>query len=264
MGSATREALVAAKDALASVPDENSLTAGAELFSAGRVVGGSAQLRSALADPAADAKDKTAVVGSVFSSLSASARTVLSAIVSARWSNADELLAGIEEIAIRSIAKSAPATLAIEEELFAFGATVSSDAELELAVGSKLGSAESKSKLIHELLTGKASEQTVVVIDHLVQQPRGRRIGELISTAADIVADQSGESVATITTAAPLQAAQLERLRTGLTKNYGRELTLNVRLDPSLIGGVRVQIGDEVIDGSVSTKINDLRIQLAR
>jgi F-type H+-transporting ATPase subunit delta len=263
MGSATREALVAAKDALASITAKTSLATGTELFEAGRVVGSSAQLRSALADPAAARKDKTAIVGSVFSSLSPSTRTILSAIVGARWSNADDLLAGIEEIGIRLIAQSAPASLAIEDELFAFGATVSSDSELELAVGSKLGSAESKSALINELLTGKASEQSVVIIDQLVQQPRGRRIGELISTAANIVADQAGQSVATITTAAPLTAAQLERLRVGLTKNYGRELKLNVRLDPSIIGGVRVQIGDEVIDGSVSTKLNDLRIQLA-
>ncbi|QYH36550.1 F0F1 ATP synthase subunit delta [Salinibacterium sp. M195] len=263
MGSATREALVAAKGALSSLTAKNSLATGTELFEAGRVVGGSAQLRSALADPAAAAKDKTAIVGSVFSSLSAATRTVLSAIVSARWSNDDDLLAGIEEIGIRAIAQSAPAKLSIDTELFAFGATVSSNAELELAVGSKLGSAASKSALVAELLKGKASDQAVVIIDQLVQQPRGRRIGELISTAADIVADQAGESVATITAAAPLKAAQLERLRAGLTKNYGRELKLNVRIDPSIIGGVRVQIGDEVIDGSVSTKLNDLRIQLA-
>ncbi|MGV8876861.1 MAG: F0F1 ATP synthase subunit delta [Rhodoglobus sp.] len=264
MGSATREALVAAKGALASVAVENSLATGAELFAAGRVVGESAQLRSAVADPAADAHDKAALIGSVFSSLSASARTVLSAIVSARWSNADDLLAAIEEIAIRSVAKSATTSVAIEDELFAFGAMVSSDPELELAVGSKLGSGQSKSKLVHDLLTGKISPQAEEIIDHLVQQPRGRRMGELIATAADIVADQAGTSIATITTAAPLTQSQRERLRVGLTKNHGRELKLNVRIDPSLIGGVRVQIGDEVIDGSVSTKLNDLRIQLAR
>ncbi|EPR75954.1 ATP synthase delta chain [Leifsonia rubra CMS 76R] len=263
MGSATREALVAAKDALASITAKNSLATGTELFEAGRVVGSSAQLRSALADPATAPKDKSAIIGSVFSSLSASTRTILSAIVGARWSNADDLLAGIEEIGIRLIAQSAPAKLSIGDELFAFGTTVSSDSELELAVGSKLGSAESKSALVNELLTGKASEQAVVIIDQLVQQPRGRRIGELISTAANIVADQAGQSLATITTAAPLTAVQVERLRVGLTKKYGRELKLNVRLDPSIIGGVRVQIGDEVIDGSISTKLNDLKIQLA-
>ena len=96
-----------------------------------------------------------------------------------------------------------------------------------------------------------------------MQQPRGRRIGELLSTAADIVADEAGLAVATVITASPLTTAQLDRLRAGLAKSYGRDLKLNVRLDPSIIGGVRVQIGDDVIDGTVATRLTDLRLQLA-
>ena len=70
-------------------------------------------------------------------------------------------------------------------------------------------------------------------------------------------------TVATIITAAPISPAQLDRLRAGLAKSYGRELKLNLVIDPSIIGGIRVQIGDDVIDGSVSTRLNDLRLQLA-
>ena len=96
-----------------------------------------------------------------------------------------------------------------------------------------------------------------------MQQPRGRRIGELIRTAAAIVADEAGLAVATVITAAPISDAQLERLRAGLSATYGRDLQLNQVIDPAIIGGIRVQIGDDVIDGSVSTRINDLRLRLA-
>jgi len=262
MGSATREALAQAKIALGGLGTKNGLAVGEQLFEAGRVIGGSAQLRSALADPSAAAADKTAVIGAIFSSISADARALLAGIVSSRWSSHDDLLAGIEEIGIRAVASSAPAKARIEEELFAFGAAVSSNAELELAVGSKLGSAASKSALVTKLLSGKASAQTLAIVDHLVQQPRGRRIGELVRSAASIVADQANLAVATVISAAPLSASQLERLRTGLSASAGRDLQLNLVVDPSIIGGLRVQIGDDVIDGSVSTRLTDLRLKL--
>lgn len=263
MGSATREALASARDALAKVAAKDALATGTQLFEAARVIGRSAQLRSALADPSAAAQDKAAVIGAVFGAIGAPARTLLSEIVGSRWSTPDDLLAGIEEVGIRAVASSTAQGDSLEGELFSFGAAVSSDPALELAVGSKLGSAAAKSVLVTKLLSKKATAQTLAIVDHLVQQPRGRRIGELIRTAASIVADQAGLTVATVITAAPLSAAQLDRLRAGLSKTYGRDLSLNMVIDPSILGGVRVAVGDDVIDGSVATRINDLRLQLA-
>ena len=263
MGSATRVALASARDALTKVAAKDALATGTQLFEAARVIGGSAQLRSMLADPSVAAQDKTSVIDQVFSSIGAPARTLLAEIVETRWSTQDELLAGIEEVGIRAVASSAATTSSVEGELFSFGAAVSSDPELELAVGSKLGSPAAKSALVTALLGTKASAQTLAIVDHLVQQPRGRRIGELVRVAAALVADQANLAVATVISAAPISAAQLDRLRAGLAKSYGRDLKLNVVIDPSIIGGLRVQIGDDVIDGSVSTRINDLRLQLA-
>ncbi|MET4781908.1 F0F1 ATP synthase subunit delta [Glaciihabitans sp. UYNi722] len=263
MGSATRGALAASRAELSTLGKVDLATA-SELFSAGRVIGESSQLISILSDSAIESDEKQAALKAVFgSSLGEKSLALLGVVVSNRWSRQDDLLAGIEELGFRVAAESAPASVNIDAELFTFGEAVNSDAELELAVSSKLGSTESKVALVEALLAKKVSPQTLAIVRHLMQQPRGRRIGELLRTAASIVADQANLSVAIVTSATPVAAPQLKRLQEGLAKSYGRELKINLVVDPALIGGLRVQVGDDVIDGSVASKLKELRLQLA-
>ncbi len=264
MGSTTRQALAASKAALDATRGTLGLAEADELLAAGRIVGESAQLRSILSDASTDSGTKAAAITAVFgSTVTAAVLNVLSTVVSHRWSSDDDLLAAIEELGLRAAAGSAPAEADIEGELFAFGKAVATNAELELAISSKLGSTESKAQLVDSLLAGKVSEPALVILRHLVRQPRGRRINALVRQAAAIVADQSGFAIATVSAAKPLAAAQLESLRTGLSADYGRELKVNQVIDPELIGGVRVQIGNDIIDGSVATRLHELRLQLA-
>jgi F-type H+-transporting ATPase subunit delta len=261
VGSASREALAAARDALSA---EKSVTraTGEQLLSAQRDIAGSKQLLALLADPSIEPRQKSGLIGSIFSSLESAAARLLGALTAARWSSSAQLLDGIEELGIRTIARAATGT-DVESELFAFGRAVSSDPELELAVGSKLGDGAAKAALVERLLAGKASPETVAIVRHLVQSPRGRRIGALLSTAAGFVADEAGALVATVTAAAPLSTAQRATLVKTLTARYGREPRLNLLIDPAVIGGLRVQIGDDVIDGTVASRIADLKLQLA-
>lgn len=265
MGSATREALASSRTALADSIGTIDLATGESLFKAGRVVGASSQLLSALADPSASAAAKVTLVKAVFgTSTTPQALDLLGSVVAERWSDHGDLLAGIEELGLRATAISAPSSVSIEAELFSFGTAVSSDAELELALVSKLGLPTAKAGLVEKLLAGKVSPQTLTIVRHLVQQPRGRRIGELLRHAAAVVADQAGMSIATITSAGALAPAQLDRLQKSLSERYGRQLSINLVIDPAIVGGVRVQIGDDVIDGSIATRLADLRLQLAR
>ena len=235
-----------------------------ELFAADRVMGDSSQLRAVLSDPSSEIEQKRAVIAAVFgSSLHTTAQGLLGVVAGNRWSSDSDLLDGIEELAYRVAAESAGSTVSIDTELFAFDAAVSSDNELELAVGSKLDDSGAKVALVERLLAKKVSPQTLAIVRHLVQAPRGRRIGAALRHAASVVADQAGLSVATVTSASPIAAAQLSRLRKALSASYGRELRINQVVDPSIIGGLRVQLGDDVIDGSIASRLGELRLQLA-
>jgi F-type H+-transporting ATPase subunit delta len=263
MRAATREALSASRGALAAVSTSLDLQAGEELLAAGRLLGENPALRNALADRSATAEDKRSIVDRVFVSLGAPARSVLSEAVARSWSSQDDLLAGIEELGFRAIAATAPAGGNIENELFAFGAAVGGNAELELALSNKLAGPDAKADLAQRLLDGKASPATLAIVRHLMRQPRGRRIAELVRSAAKTVADEAGLLIATVTSAAPLTAEQLARLQKTLTSQYGRPVGIHWVLDAALIGGLRIQVGDDVVDGSVSSRLHDLRLQLA-
>ena len=264
MGSATREALAGATARLSSVAGAVDLATGEELFAAGRIIGDSSHLLAALSDPGAERAAKSALVRRLFATgYSATTVDLLDTVVTSRWSSKNDLLAGIEELGIRAVAFSAPSSLAIDRELFEFARAVSSDSSLELALGSKLGSTEQKRSLVERLLGGRAANETVAIVRQLVTQPRGRRIGELIRFASTVVADQSGSAVATVTVATPLTATQLQRIETVLAAQYGKKVQLNQVIDRSLVGGIRIQLGDDVIDGSVASRLNDLKLQLA-
>ena len=262
MGSATSSAIAAARAALSARTDAVTLSIGEELLAAGRVMGASTQLRTVLTDPSTSSDERSGIISRIFGSLDETSRELLTVLAGHRWSEPSDLLAGVEEIGIRVLASSVDDDTDIPAELYGFGRLVSSNAELELAVGSKLGEPSAKVSLVERLLTGSVSQQTVAIVSHLVQQPRGRRIGALVKHAAELVADQASLTIATITVAAPLDEAQLERLKAGLSGSYGA-LRIQQVIDPSVLGGVRIVVGDDVIDDTVATRLKDLRLQLA-
>jgi F-type H+-transporting ATPase subunit delta len=262
MGSATTQAQAVTTAALGASSGVD-LDVARELFAVARAVGDSSHLSGALADSSASSAARRKVVADVFGpSVKPATASLLTTAVDQRWSSAGDLVDGIEELAIRAAAM-ADATSDVEGELFGFSRTIADNPELELALGSRLGDEAAKAELVESLLKGRVSEATLLIAASLVRQPRERRVRQLLSRATRLVAEQRGRTVATVVTAAPLSAAQAERLTATLSKRYGAQVTLNTVVDPTVVGGMRVQIADDVIDASVSARLADLRQRLA-
>ncbi|OJX65665.1 MAG: hypothetical protein BGO95_04260 [Micrococcales bacterium 73-13] len=261
MGSASRTALATGVAALADARGV-TLATGEELLAAARAIDGSSQLRALLADPTLGAEERSALVGRVFGSLGESATRLLGGLAASRWSSPAQLVDGVEEIGIRAIA-AAETDTDIVAELFAVERAVAGDAELEFALGSKLAAPAAKAEVVDRLLARQGSAATTAIVRHLVQSPRGRRIGALLRGAAAIVADAAGTLVATVTVAAPLSAEQQRALVADLTERFAREPRVQYLTDPAVLGGVRVRVGDTVIDGTIASRLADLRLRLA-
>jgi len=261
MGSASREALAQAQVVLTSQGKKVTGVVAAELLDASAVIASSASLRAGIADNVVDPAVKQKLVKSLFAKASQPTRVVLNDIAASRWSHPDDVTDAVEQLGIRAEAMSASTPL--DDELLAINEIIASDGELELALGSKLGEAQVKAQLAAKVFGKRVSAGALRVLTHLVSNARGRRVGAMLNAAASLAADQEGFTLATVTVAQQVSASQIARLEKSLAQSYGRPVKLNVRIDTAVIGGMRIQIGDDVIDGSVASRLNELRLKLA-
>lgn len=260
MGSATTQALGATNEAL-SATSGLTLDIAGELFVAARALADSPQLSSALTDAAAAPQTRRKVVSDVFSAFHARTVSLLTIAVEQRWSTVDDFIDAVEELAVRAAAVADSGDL--EGELFGVLQVVAANPELELALGSRLGQASAKGDLVSKLLEGRAGEAARLVAASIVQRPRERRVRQLLERAIRIVSNQRGRIVANVRVAAPLSEAQQSRLTSTLAARYDSPVALNLIVDPSVVGGLRIEIGDDVIDATVASRLNDLRQRLA-
>ncbi len=260
MGSATTEALGVTNEALTATSGLSLEIAG-ELFVAARALADAPQLSAALTDAAATAQARGKVVADVFAGFEPRTVALLGTAVDQRWSSAGDLVDAVEELAIRAAAVADAGDL--EGELFGVLQVVAANPDLELALGSRLGEASIKGDLVSSLLEGRASAATRLVAASIVQRPRERRVRQLLERAIRIASDQRGRIVANVRVATRLNPAQQSRLTSTLAARYGTAVALNVIVDPAVVGGLRIEIGDDVIDATVASRLNDLRQRLA-
>ncbi|MGI5458018.1 F0F1 ATP synthase subunit delta [Streptomyces sp. CA-249302] len=270
MNGASREALAAARERLDALTDSTSADAGTladELAAVTALLHREVSLRRVLTDPAQAGEAKAELARRLLGSqVGGPAVDLVSGMVRTRWSQSRDLVDALEELANTAdltAAQQAGSLDDVEDELFRFGRIVTSNTGLRAALTDRAATTAAKVELLHRLLGGRANATTERLVTRLVTAPRGRSLESGLESLSKLAAERRNRLVAVVTSAVPLSDAQKQRLGAALAKLYGHTMHLNIDVDPEVLGGIRVQVGDEVINGSIADRIEDAGRRLA-
>jgi F-type H+-transporting ATPase subunit delta len=240
---------------------------GDELFSVVGLLDTEHGLRRALSDPGKPAAEKGAVVGALLhGKVTQRTEALVAAAAESRWASPGDMVDAIEQLAIEAMVLAADADHGLDEledGLFRFGRVVAGQPDLRAALADTSLPAERKSGLLDTLLDGKVAAVTLRLIRQMVMHPRGRSLTAALDLCAGIAARRREQLIAVVRSAVELSAAQRRRLAEALAASYGHRVHLNVVIDPSVVGGMSVQIGDELIDGTAASRLAEVRRKLA-
>ncbi|CAN5428613.1 F0F1 ATP synthase subunit delta [soil metagenome] len=269
MEGASRSSLKDARRALneALDGDVDARRLGEDLLSVSGVIGGSAVLRRAVADPSRDGKDRAGLIDRLFAGrITDAAQEVARAVATQRWTRDAHVSQALEAVAVEAIlahAQGKSRLSQVEDELFRFNRIVAATPDLQAALSDRRATQSAKGNLVKTLIGDKVAPETLRLAAHAVATPT-MRFDRAIQSYLDIAADRQSQVTAIVTSATELSGEQRERMASALAKQYGQSININVVIDPDVLGGVRVEIADEVIEGTISNRLAAARRHVAR
>jgi F-type H+-transporting ATPase subunit delta len=270
MAGVSSQSLTEARQELEPRLSTASLMLSEELFGVLDTLDGNAGLRRALTDPNRDSEDKVSLATRLFAGrISPDAAEIVRSLVARRWAKPRDLGDALEALAATvaiAVAENRGQGITglegLENDLFAFLSAVESNHDLQRALSEPQASAAAKSALALRLVPF-AGDEARLLIRQAVLSPRGLRPSALAQRFVELVALRQERWIANVSVTRPLTDEQFTRLQTGLNRLYGRDLKVNVNVDASLVGGVRVKVGDEVVDATAVTRLSELRRKMA-
>lgn len=239
-----------------------------DVFGIAAVLDEQGSLRRALTDPAHSDDQRVALAWRIFEGhTSREACEVLDELVRQRWSGERGLADGLEAAGVLLTGSAAENRAgaegldAVVDDVLSVQTLLDNDAELQRAFTDPRATDEAKLRLLDRIATD-LSEEGRLLVEQAVTNPRGALPQRLLGDFADTLAAMRDRWIAHVASPVVLDDAQQDRLRSALGRLYGRELKVVVDHDRSLVGGLRVTVGDEVIDGSVATRLNELQLKL--
>ena len=174
---------------------------------------------------------------------------------------ADQAVAGYAD-ALLAVASAEGAQAGVEDELFRFAQALRGNDELQSALSDADIPVERRVQIVEDLLGGKAAPTTASLVSMVVGAGRGNDLAEIIDAAIDRGAATRDRGVARVRSAVELSDDQKNRLAAAIKKATGNEVEVRVIIDPSVMGGAVTEIGDDVIDGSVRRRLNQMKASL--
>ncbi|HVF74415.1 MAG TPA: ATP synthase F1 subunit delta [Acidimicrobiales bacterium] len=147
----------------------------------------------------------------------------------------------------------------VEEELFRVARTIEGSDELRSTLTDQAVPVERRQGIVEDLLGSRASNVTTALVSFVVGSGRSKDLPAIIDRLVERAAEERSQAVAEVRSVIPLDDSQKDRLAAALGKATGKNISVKVVVDPSILGGIVAQVGDTVIDGSVRSRLNQLR-----
>lgn len=269
-GAATRASLATANERFEEIVagcDQPTLdTIGAELSSVTGLLDERPMLRKHLSESSSTPDAKQGLVDQLFTGKIADPTIqLLRGMVGGRWSRVADFVDAVERfgrLALLNSAERAGIVDDVEDELFRFGRVLAAEGQLTSLLSDLRAETDAKVGLLDQVIGGKVRAQTRALLEQAVRVPRGRILDTTVTDLAELAAERRQEIVAHVICAAPLTDIQTERLATVLAGVYNRAISMQIEVDPEVLGGLVVRVGDEVIDGSIANKLARARQDL--
>jgi F-type H+-transporting ATPase subunit delta len=250
-------------DAVRSGPSESdSSRLGDDLFAVVDALESSPSLRRAVTDPGTPEQNRQRLVHAVLDGkVSKTAVDIVAEGAAMRWAGGRTFAAALERQGARATlmaAENADQLENTEDELFRFARLVDGNPGLRNALADRSVRLAHRQELVGSLLAGKTSDATIALAKRAVAA-RERTFGQTIEGYVTLAAAQKNRIVATVRVATPLTDEQRERLQRTLRNQVGRDVAIQEVIDEHVVGGVRVELGDEVIEGTVASRLHDVR-----
>ena len=265
-GEASRIADRESRDSLApKLRDtrEDAWRIGNELFTITKVLDDSIQLERALTDPSRPVADKVAVLKELLGdNAHPMTMEIMTDLVSRRWSRARDIANAVEDFGVDAMmyyADATDATLQVSIELSELHSALLNLPVVRAKLYDYQATSEARVKLFREVFSGKTlNKVTMRLAEHATCNLRRRRYLETIQWLIYKFSRHMGESMVTVTTATPLKKEQIKRLVEVYSAKVGRQVHINSVVDPTVLGGMRIQVGDEVTDNTVVAQLQNL------
>ena len=265
-GEASRIADRESRDSLApKLRDtrEDAWRIGNELFTITKVLDDSIQLERALTDPSRPVADKVAVLKELLGgNAHPMTMEIMTDLVSRRWSRVRDIANAVEDFGVDAMmyyADATDATLQVSIELSELHSALLNLPVVRSKLYDYQATSEARVRLFREVFSGKTlNKVTMRLAEHATCNLRRRRYLETIQWLINKFSRHMGESMVTVTTATPLKKEQIKRLVEVYSAKVGRQVHINSVVDPTVLGGMRIQVGDEVTDNTVVAQLQNL------
>ena len=266
-GEASRIADSVSRDSLAPKlrdSGEDAWRIGNELFTITSALDHNIQLERALTDPSRPVEDKVAVVKTLIGDQAHPlVMEIMSDLVSRRWSRVSDIANAVEDFGVDGMmyyADYTNTTLQVSIELAELHSALLNLPVVRTKLYDATVSSEARVKLLYSLI-GDAdfTKVTKRLAEHATCNLRNRRYLQTIQWLINKFSRHMGESMVTVTTATPLSKEQVEKLIAIYSAKTGHPVHINSVVDPTVMGGMRIQVGDEVTDNTVVAQLQHLQ-----